>query len=77
MTRVELRVMSTALDFMHVVLQPEAWPVWLGEEPADSKDVKALLAPYPCDDMICRPVSARAGNFKNNDPGLIEPIAAV
>jgi len=26
--------------------------------------------------MICWPVSARVGNVKNNDPGLIEPIAA-
>jgi hypothetical protein len=26
--------------------------------------------------MICWPVSARVGNVKNNDPLLIEPIAA-
>jgi hypothetical protein len=26
--------------------------------------------------MACWPVSARVGNVKNNDPGLIEPIAA-
>jgi hypothetical protein len=24
--------------------------------------------------MVCWPVSKRAGNVKNNDPGLIEPI---
>jgi putative SOS response-associated peptidase YedK len=59
---------------MPVVLQPEAWPIWLGEEPADPKDLKALLAPYAGDDMICWPVSARVGNVKNNDPGLIEPM---
>jgi hypothetical protein len=28
----------------------------------------ALLAPYPSEDMICCPVSARGGNVKNNDP---------
>jgi hypothetical protein len=33
------------------------------------------LAPYPSDEMICWPVSARVGNVKNNDPSLIEPIA--
>jgi hypothetical protein len=27
--------------------------------------------------MICWPVSARVGNVKNNDPALIEPLAAV
>jgi len=62
---------------MPVVLQPEVWPIWLGEEPADSKDLKALLAPYPGDDMVCWRVSPRVGNVKNNDPGLVEPIAAV
>ena len=36
-----------------------------------------ILVPYPSDDMICWPVSARVGNVKNNDPALIEPVAAV
>jgi putative SOS response-associated peptidase YedK len=60
---------------MPVVLKPEAWPAWLGEEPADPAHLKALLAPNPADDMICWPVSARVSNVKNNDPSLIEPIA--
>jgi putative SOS response-associated peptidase YedK len=34
------------------------------------------LAPYPAEEMSCWPVSARVGNVKNNDPSLIEPIAA-
>jgi putative SOS response-associated peptidase YedK len=61
---------------MPAVLKPEAWPVWLGEEPADLPQLKALLAPYPSDEMICWPVSARVGNVKNNEPSLIEPVAA-
>jgi putative SOS response-associated peptidase YedK len=61
---------------MPVVLKPEAWPTWLGEEPAEVPRLKALLAPYRDNDMICWPVSARVGNVKNNDPSLIEPIAA-
>jgi putative SOS response-associated peptidase YedK len=40
------------------------------------QDLKAMLAPYPSEDMICWPVSPRVGNVKNNDPTLIEPIAA-
>lgn len=62
-------------DRMPVVLKPEAWPAWLGEEPADVAQLKALLSPYPSEDMVSWPVSARVGNVKNNDPGLIEPIA--
>ena len=59
---------------MPVILKPEDWPLWLGEQSADVLELKALLAPYPSDDMVCWPVSPRVGNVKNNDSGLIEPI---
>ena len=59
---------------MPVVHAPKAWPAWLGEERADEAHLKALLAPYPSEGMVCWPVSARVGNVKNNDPGLAEPI---
>jgi putative SOS response-associated peptidase YedK len=59
---------------MPVILKPQAWPMWLGEEPADVPQLQALLAPYPADGMICWPVSARVGNVRNNDSSLIEPV---
>jgi putative SOS response-associated peptidase YedK len=59
---------------MPVVLKPAAWPVWLGEEPADAPQLKSLLAPYPSEEMVAWPVSPRVGNVKNNDPSLTEPI---
>jgi putative SOS response-associated peptidase YedK len=62
-------------DRMPVVLNPAAWPVWLGEASADPPQIKTLLAPYPSEEMTCWPVSARVGNVRNNDPSLIEPIA--
>jgi putative SOS response-associated peptidase YedK len=62
---------------MPAIIAPEAWPVWLGEEPADEALLKKLLVPYPSNEMICWPVSARVGNVKNNDPSLIEPVAAI
>ena len=37
--------------------------------------LKALLTPYPSEEMVAWPVSPRVGNVKNNDPSLIEPIA--
>jgi putative SOS response-associated peptidase YedK len=61
---------------MPVILNPNKWPVWLGEEPVDPHQLKELLAPYPSEEMMCWPVSARVGNVKNNDPSLIEPITA-
>jgi putative SOS response-associated peptidase YedK len=60
---------------MPVILKPEAWPAWLGEQPAGEATLKSLLAPYAADGMIAWPVSLRVGNVKNNDPSLIEPIA--
>jgi hypothetical protein len=59
-----------------VVLKRKAWPVWLAEQLATVSQLKALLAPYPSEDMICWPVSARVGNVKNNDPSLSDPVAA-
>jgi putative SOS response-associated peptidase YedK len=46
---------------MPAVLKPEVWPLWLGEQPATIPDLKALLAPYPSEGMICWPVSQRVG----------------
>jgi putative SOS response-associated peptidase YedK len=56
--------------------EADAWPLWLGEQPAKPAQVKALLAPYPSDGMVCWPVSPRVGSVKNNDPSLIEPVTA-
>ena len=61
---------------MPVVLAPESWPAWIGEEPAEGSRLKSLLVPYPSDAMISWAVSQRVGNVKNNDPSLIDPIAA-
>ncbi|MGA8760295.1 MAG: hypothetical protein WB611_29040 [Stellaceae bacterium] len=38
-------------------------------------DEWSLLAPDRANGMICWPVSASVGDVRNNDPGLIEPIA--
>ena len=61
---------------MPVILGPDIWPEWLGEEPAHPPRLKALLSPYPAEEMVAWPVSPRVGNVKNNDPSLIEPITA-
>src|ERR1700736_5587661 len=61
-------------DRMPVILARDNWPVWLGEEPANPAQLKAVLAPYPSEELTCWPVSPRVGNVKNNDPSLIEAI---
>ena len=42
---------------MPVVLAPEAWQQWLGEEPTDEADLMVLLAPYAADGMVCSALS--------------------
>jgi putative SOS response-associated peptidase YedK len=61
-------------DRMPVILDPPAWPPWLGETPAEADRLKALLVPYPSEKMTIWPVSKRVGNVKNKDPDLIEPV---
>ena len=61
---------------MRVALNPQTWPAWLGEQ-AQTPELKARLAPYRSGEMICWPVSGRVGNVENNDPSLVEPVAAV
>jgi putative SOS response-associated peptidase YedK len=58
---------------MPVILPPETWPTWLGEELAEPAELQAMLASYPAERMTCWPVDKRVGNVKNNGPSLIEP----
>ena len=60
-------------DRMPVILAPEDWPLWLGEKSADPEQLKALLKPYPAEDMVIWRVDKRVGDPKNKDPSLIEP----
>jgi SOS response associated peptidase (SRAP) len=63
-------------DRMPVILGLHNGPAWLGEESVDDPaQLKAMLAPYPLNEMMCWLVSPRVGNVKNNDQSLIEPIA--
>ena len=62
-------------DRMPLVLPPERWSAWLGEEPADPE---GLLAPSPAglvDAVEIRPVGAAVGNVRNNGPELVERAA--
>jgi putative SOS response-associated peptidase YedK len=59
---------------MPVILDPDAWPVWLGEEEGDAERLISLMVPYPEEKLALWPVDKRVGNVKNNDAGLIERV---
>ena len=44
-----------------VILRPESWPMWLGEEPPEPCALKALLAPFAIrrDDLLARQRAGR------------------
>ena len=60
---------------MPVVLGPDHFAAWLGEEKASEDELKGMLAPYPSERMSLWPVDKRVGNVKNDGPELAEPVA--
>ncbi|MEP9378368.1 SOS response-associated peptidase [Aquabacter sp. CN5-332] len=63
-------LMSRIHDRMPVILAPEDYDRWLGEEP----DPRELLRPFPSVHMTMWPVSTRVNSVANDDPSLIDPI---
>ena len=60
---------------MPVILPQAAWPLWLGDAEASPDELLALLSPYPAELMRAYPVGPAVGNVKNDEPGLLDPLA--
>jgi putative SOS response-associated peptidase YedK len=56
---------------MPVILRPEDYPCWLGEEDAPARARLALLKPFPADEMRSWPVSRQVNSPANDSPELI------
>lgn len=63
---------ATIHDRMPLVVAPEDAPRWLDRS---EHDVSDLLQPFPAEQMNAYPVSTRVNSAKNDDPGLIVPLA--
>ena len=63
-------------DRMPVILPPETWARWLGEEPASGDDLLAMLRPYPADQIEVHPVGFEVSNVRNEGAHLMEPTGA-
>jgi putative SOS response-associated peptidase YedK len=59
---------------MPVILPEQHHAAWLGE--TDDGNLKALLVPYPADEMRMWEISPRVNSPKNDDPSLWEPVYA-
>jgi putative SOS response-associated peptidase YedK len=62
-------------DRMPVILTPDAVPLWLDPNIEDSAVLQDLLKPYPCDALVCDPVSPIVNNPRNDSPDCIARVA--
>ena len=63
-------------DRMPVILPKTAWPLWLGEKEASPAELSGLLRPFAAELMCVYPIGSAVGNVRNDNPGLLEPIAS-
>jgi hypothetical protein len=61
-------------DRMPVILEPEDWPVWLGEAPGNPP---SLLHPSPAGSLRVWPVDRRVNSPLNKGPELLEAVGLV
>jgi putative SOS response-associated peptidase YedK len=59
---------------MSVILPEQHHAAWLGE--TDDGNLKAVLVPYPADEMRMWEISPRVNSPKNDDSSLWEPLQA-
>jgi len=65
--------MAVLHERMPVILEKPDWPAWLGETEADPVE---LLRPAAEGVLRLWPVDKRVGNVRNDEPGLLAPVAA-
>jgi putative SOS response-associated peptidase YedK len=63
-------------DRMPVIIEPQNYAKWLGEEPVDPVQLLMLLRSFPAEKMESFAVDPRVGNVRNDDSALLIPIAA-
>jgi putative SOS response-associated peptidase YedK len=61
-------------DRMPVIIEPEDYARWLGEEPTEPAELKALLVPSPDGSLTMWPVSPRMNKADVDEPSVLEPV---
>ena len=63
-------------DRMPVVIAPEAFELWLNGDKVDAATAAALIAPAPEDLLEAYEISPAVNRTANDNPRLVEPVAA-
>jgi putative SOS response-associated peptidase YedK len=64
-------LMAPIHNRMPVILAPDAYDPWLDPAERSSKELAALLTPYPAAEMTANPVGATVNNPRNDSPDCI------
>jgi putative SOS response-associated peptidase YedK len=67
-------VMAGIHDRMPVVLEPDAWDLWLDPELLDTGELHGLLRPAPSGPLRLVEVRPLVNNVRNDGPELIVPV---
>jgi putative SOS response-associated peptidase YedK len=59
---------------MPALLAPDAWDRWLDPATEDLDGLRALLVPWPQDDLVAYPVGRRVNDARNDGPELLRPL---
>lgn len=65
-------VVGDVHERMPVILDEADYGLWL--DGGSKEDLLSLLAPFPDEDMIARPVSKRVNSPANDEPSVVEPL---
>ena len=68
-------MMALLHNRMPVILQESDYEAWLAPDNQDTAALKALLKPYPAEEMAAYPVSTRVNSVKSDDETLIASVA--
>jgi putative SOS response-associated peptidase YedK len=59
---------------MPAIVAREAWDRWLDPANGDVDGLRALLVPWPTDDLAAYPVGRRVKDARNDGPELLRPL---
>jgi putative SOS response-associated peptidase YedK len=68
------KVFRPVHDRMPVILHPETYVEWLGDDPRALEALKELLRPYPASEMVAYPISSRVNSPQNQGEDLIRQL---
>jgi putative SOS response-associated peptidase YedK len=67
--------MANIHNRMPAILDEETVALWLDPATTEANSLQSVLMPAPSESLQTRPVSTRVNSYKNDDAGLIDPVA--